>query len=80
MKPQLIPTDVPNPIDGGYLYVWAVPVSLWQRWLDFVRLAWFLWGADWDGPITLSTAIAVAWGLTKRKCRVVDHEAKPDGE
>lgn len=78
MKPRLVPTDVPNPIDGGCLYVWAVPVPLWRRWLSFFRLAWMLWGADWDGRIAFATAMDVAWGLSKRKWQPVEHNELPE--
>jgi len=79
MKPKLIPTDVPNPIGGGWLYVYAVRVPAWRRWYDFIRLTWMLWGADWDGRIALTTAANMAWGLSRREWRPVDAPAGPEG-
>ena len=45
-----VPTDIPNPIDGGQLYVWAI---VRPRWYWFLRRVWLFVRIVWrpiDSP------------------------------
>ena len=82
-KAILVPTDIPNPIDGGWLCVWMTRPKLW-------RMLWGAWGILWaclsgnarDGyRMHPFTAVEVAWPfgipMYLHHRRVWRHYAKP---
>lgn len=66
-EPQLMPTDIPNPIDGGVLYVWARRQSKCRRLWRKLSLTWCIWWNGYESPIDLRTAWEVAGIVHDRK-------------